>query len=88
MKRLLPPDKAAIETQIGSRVYAMQKDGTVHVSDADAKKLKQAGYTSPNAGGFAKAAGWVCGDCGFHGYFKQCKCGSENTHRPEGYVQE
>jgi hypothetical protein len=84
MRRLVPPDKAAIETQVGSRLYTMGKDGTVRVSDADAKALKQAGYTEPNAGGFAKADGWVCQDCGFHGFFKKCgKCGSEDMKRPK-----
>lgn len=83
MKRMLPPDKAAVETQIGQRVYAMRKDGTVHVSDAEAKALKAAGYTEAQIGGFARAKGWVCQDCYFHGYFKKCgKCGSDNVKRP------
>jgi hypothetical protein len=84
MKRLVPPDKAVIETQVGSRLYKRNKDGTVHVSDADAKALKKEGFFEPNAGGFAKAAGWICEACGFHGYFKKCgKCGSEEMKRPK-----
>jgi hypothetical protein len=86
MKRLLPPDKAAVETGVprrggGEVVYKMQRDGTIHVNDSDYKALKAAGYTEPSLGGFARAAGWVCEDCGFHGYFRRCKCGSENTVR-------
>lgn len=86
MKRLLPPDKAVIETSIprasgGESIYRMRKDGTVHVADADAKLLKKAGYTEPMLGGFARADGWVCKDCGHHGYFRKCKCGSHNTRR-------
>lgn len=86
MKRLVPPDKAVVETGIprrggGESVYRMQKDGTIHVADSDYAALRKAGYTEPNAGGFAKAAGWVCNECGFHGYFKKCKCGSEDTRR-------
>lgn len=87
MKRLFPPDKAAVETGIprpggGESVYRMRKDGTIHVPDSDAKALKAAGYTEPSVGGFAKAEGWMCRDCGHHGYFRKCKCGSENTRRP------
>lgn len=87
MKRLLPPDKAAIETGVpraggGEVVYRMRKDGTVHVSDRDAKLLKKAGYTEPQIGGFARAAGWICEACGFHGYFRKCgKCGSLDTRK-------
>lgn len=80
--RLLPPDKAVFETQVPRGVvYRMQKDGCVHVDERDAKTLREAGYTQPSLGGFARAAGWVCQDCHFHGYFKKCKCGSENTVR-------
>jgi hypothetical protein len=83
MKRMVPPDRTVVETQIGSRLYTMGKDGTVRVNDADAKALKAAGYTQANAGGFAKALGWICQDCYFHGYFKVCgKCGSEKMKRP------
>jgi len=82
MRRLLPPDKAVLETQISGVVYRQQKDGTIHADDHDYSALKKAGYTEPMAGGFAKAAGWVCLNCGFHGYFKLCgKCKSENTER-------
>jgi hypothetical protein len=87
MKRLVPPDKAVVETGVprpggGESVYRMRRDGTIHVSDADAKMLKKAGYTEPSLGGFARAAGWICDECGFHGYFRKCgKCGSENTHK-------
>lgn len=87
MKRLLPPDRAAVETGVprpggGEVVYRMQRDGTVHVSDADARLLKKAGYSEPQAGGFARAAGWICNACGFHGFFKKCgRCGSENMTR-------
>ena len=67
----------------GEVVYRMQKDGTVHVSESDAKLLKKAGYSEPNAGGFARAKGWICQDCHFHGYFKVCgRCGSEDMKRP------
>lgn len=84
MRRLVPPDKAVVETGVprrggGEVVYAMRKDGTIHVSDSDYDVLRKNGYTEPNLGGFARAAGWVCNDCSFHGYFKKCKCGSENT---------
>jgi hypothetical protein len=84
MKRLVPPDKAVAETQVGSRLYRQMKDGTVHANDADVKVLKEAGFFEPNAGGFAKTKGWVCDDCGFHGYFKVCgKCGSEEMKQPK-----
>ena len=88
MKRMLPPSGAAIETSIprpggGESIYRMQKDGTVHVSDADAKTLRKAGYTEASAGGWVQAAGWVCDDCGFHGFFRRCgRCGGENTRKP------
>lgn len=86
MKRMVPPDRAVVETGVprpggGEAVYRMRKDGTIHVSDSDAKMLKKAGYIEASIGGFARAAGWICNDCGFHGYFKKCKCGSENTRR-------
>ena len=90
MKRLLPPSGQAVETGVprpggGESVYRMQKDGTVHVADSDAAVLKQAGYTEPNAGGWIRASGWVCDDCGFHGFFRKCgKCGGVNTHKPGG----
>lgn len=83
MKRLLPPDKAVVETGIprrngGESVYRMRKDGTIHVPDSDVRALKQAGYTEPAAGGFAKAEGFICGVCGFHGYFRKCgRCGGD-----------
>jgi hypothetical protein len=84
MKRLVPPDKAVLETQIGSRVYRQGSDGTIRVPDSDAKALKREGFTEPNAGGFAKADGWVCIDCGFHGYFIKCgRCNSDNMKRPK-----
>jgi len=81
MQRLVPPDKAVIETEVGrtGRIYKMQKDGTVHVRDDDAKLLLKAGYVRPSLGGFARSAGWICQDCHHHGYFRRCKCGSENT---------
>jgi hypothetical protein len=79
MKRLVAPDRAVVEGQIGNVVYRQQKDGTMHVDDHHAAALKREGWFEPNAGGFAKAKGWVCDDCGFHGYFKKCgKCGSES----------
>lgn len=87
MKRLVPPDKAVIETGVprsggGEVVYRMKKDGTVHVSDGDAALLKKAGYTEPNVGGWIKAAGFVCNDCGWRGFFRKCgKCSSENSRR-------
>lgn len=88
MKRLVPPDKAVVETGVpraggGEVVYRQRRDGTVHVSDSDAKLLKKAGFTEPNAGGWVKARGWVCQSCGFHALFKKCgKCGSEDMKRP------
>jgi hypothetical protein len=87
MKRLVPPDKAVVETGIprrngGESVYRMQKDGTIHVSDSDYALLRKAGYTEPTLGGFARAAGWICNGCGFHGYFKKCgRCKSEDTRK-------
>lgn len=82
MPRLVPPDKAVAETQVPrGTVYRMQKDGTIHVDERDVKALRQAGYTQPSLGGFARADGWVCHDCGHHGYFKRCKCGSDKTVR-------
>jgi hypothetical protein len=82
MKRLVPPDKAVLEGQIGNVVYRQQKDGTMHIDDKVADAFKREGWTEANLGGFARAKGWVCQDCGFHGYFKKCgKCGSENMER-------
>jgi hypothetical protein len=87
MKRLLPPDKAVLETGVprangGETVYRQHRDGTIHVADADVRALKQAGYTTPSAGGFARSHGWRCDDCGFHGYFRLCgRCKGENTRR-------
>lgn len=87
MKRLLPPDKAVIETGVprangGESVYRMQRDGTIHVSDHDYALLRKAGYSEPMAGGFAKAHGWICNECGFRGYFKKCgRCKSEDSRR-------
>lgn len=89
MKRLVPPDRAVAETQVGSRLYRQMKDGTVHANDADVKVLKQAGFSEPNAGGFAKTEGFVCDDCGFHGYFRKCgKCGNEQMKRPSEKDEE
>lgn len=80
--RLVPPDKAVLETQVPRGVvYRMQKDGTIHADERDVKALRQAGYTQASLGGFARAAGWVCRVCHHHGYFKKCKCGSEDTVR-------
>lgn len=86
MKRMVPPDRAVVETGIpraggGESVYRMRRDGTIHVPDSDAAMLKKAGYIEAQVGGFARAAGWICNECGFHGYFKKCKCGSEDTRR-------
>jgi hypothetical protein len=82
MKRLVAPDKAVKEGQIGGVIYPVQKDGTMHIDDAHAAAFKREGWAEPNAGGFARAAGWVCQECGFHGYFKKCgRCQSENMVR-------
>lgn len=87
MKKLVPPDKAVIETGVprrggGESVYRMQKDGTIHVADSDYAALRKAGYSDPSAGGFCRAAGWICNECGFHGFFKKCgRCKSEDTRR-------
>jgi len=78
--RLLPPDRAVVETEVPRGIiYRMGKDGTIDADERDVKTLRKAGYAPPQLGGFARAAGWICQDCHFHGYFKKCKCGSENT---------
>lgn len=87
MKRMVAPNDTLREVDIqGARTgitrrYKWHKDGTVHVnSAADAKALKEAGFTEVGVGGAGSRGGYVCNACGFHMWFKTCsRCGGEGV---------
>lgn len=87
MRRMIAPNDTMREVEIqgartgATRLYRWSKDGTVHVeSAADAKALKEAGFTEAGVGGGRARGGYVCTDCGFHMWFKTCsRCGGEGV---------
>lgn len=87
MRRMVAPNDTVREVEIQgvrtgrSKTYRWNKDGTVHVnSAADAKALKDAGFTEAGVGGAGSKGGFVCTTCGFHTWFRSCsRCGGEGV---------
>lgn len=87
MRRMIAPNDTMREVQIqgartsATRTYRWGKDGTVRVdSAADAKALREAGFTEAGIGGAGSKGGFVCQACGFHTWFKKCsRCGGEGV---------
>lgn len=88
MTRLCPPDAACGQLEIISENraarYTPGARGYVNVDDAKHEKALREIGCFPAAGRPAHASGFICGDCGFRGWFKGCgRCGSENSTREE-----
>lgn len=57
------------------------KDGMFNVeSKMDAKALEQSGFAQASLMGVpANGVGYICGGCGFNGFFAECgRCGTNN----------
>lgn len=86
MSRILPMDgmqSLRIGSEYGpSRTYARNRDGTMTVSEADAKAAIREGVAIPaNAGGPTAhiTRGFACSKCGRRNYFRRCgACGTES----------
>lgn len=75
------PDGACKEIDIRSEsgVARYGRNGFAEVDNPmHERALREAGCF-PATGSKPLAAGWRCQDCGFHGWFRTCKCGSQNT---------
>lgn len=76
--RLVGSDNGLKEVKVGGKVIPRAKDGTFHVSGADAILLKKSGDFAVAGVTFRNAQGFKCLDCGFVALVRKCKCGSEN----------
>ena len=80
MGKMLAPDRQCRETEVAGRVYRGNRFDVTNPTHAAI--MRSAGYIDPGPGGATKAAGYVCGDCGFRGFFRTCgRCG-HTCHRP------
>lgn len=86
MARVCVPQGAVAGMDHGGRRY-LARGGVMTVPDHVAKDLIKDGCF-PAADIPTNAPGFVCGDCGFHGFFRTCgRCGGE-SHRPTPNTQE
>lgn len=77
--RLVGSDKGLKEVSVGGSVIPRKKDGTFHVSGAEATILRKSGDFAVAGTTFGNARGYICQACGFVGLFPKCKCGSTDT---------
>ena len=75
MSRLLSPADALTEVDVGRNRYRGRIVDDPH--PADARLMRQFGYTVASTAGPAHTGGRQCIDCGFRGWFTRCgRCGS------------
>jgi hypothetical protein len=89
MARMFPSDRRAVEVTIEgartgvTRTYKQDKKGFIEVNNAaDARSLKESGFVEASLMGVSTTSGvgFICGGCGFNGWFAVCgKCGFDNS---------
>lgn len=83
--RLLSPATGCVSVDVPIGRERRYNGRTIEVSDpAHIRALREVGYTPGDvAGSPSRAAGYVCGACGFRAFFTRCsRCGGPCT-RPE-----
>lgn len=70
-----------LRSEFGSRTYARNPNGTMTLSDADARTAIREGvaFAANTAGPTAHLPGFTCGRCGRRNFFRRCgACGEDN----------
>lgn len=76
------PQAAVAGIDHGGRRY-LARDGHLDVPDHVARDLVRHDGCFVPSNQPRGARGFICGDCGFHGFFRTCgRCGGE-AHRPD-----
>lgn len=85
MTRLVSSDRGHKELTVNGKLHQRQKDGTFHVSGADAAMLKASGDFAVAGITFRNARGYTCQACGFVALYRDhCgRCGGTELV-PEG----
>jgi len=82
MARFVAPDKGVKETEVGRKVYRVNRGGLFEVTDrGDAKAMLREGFIEASLMGATTKSGigFTCNNCGFGSWFKKCsRCGTEN----------